>query len=92
LAYAPPRVVSDFFSNHPELFLDGKCWDDAFATLDYGRPLATQEAQTQVKRYYESLLADAVWLADQDATDLTDVNRARLLRAQLALDLLAPTS
>jgi len=45
-----------------------------------------------VKRYYESLLADAVWLADQDATDLTEVNRARLLRAQLALDLLAPTS
>ena len=92
LEYAAPRVISDFFSNHPELFLDGKCWDNSYASLDYGRPLATQEAQSRVARYYESLLADAVWLADQDASDLTDANRARLLRAQLAIELLSPTT
>ncbi len=91
LEYASVRVVSDFFSNNPELFLDGKCWDDAYATLDYGRPAATQAAQSQVVRYYESLLADAVWLAEQDASDLADAHRPRLLRAQLAIDLLAPT-
>jgi hypothetical protein len=91
LEYALPRVTSDFFSSHPELFLDGKCWDDAYAALDYGFPLATELAQNQVVRYYESLLADAVWLAEQDASDLADAHRARLLRAQLAVDLLAPT-
>jgi len=91
LEYASPRVACDFFSSHPELFLDGKCWDDAYATLDYGRPLATEAAQTQVVRHYESLLADAVWLAEQDASDLADAHRPRLLRAQLAIELLAPT-
>lgn len=91
LEYAPPRAIADFFSCHPELFLDGKCWDDAHAALDYGRPLATQEAQQRVVSYYQSLLADAVWVADQDASDLGDANRARLLRAQLAIELLAPT-
>jgi len=91
LEYASLRVTSDFFSSHPELFLDGKCWDDAYATLDYGRPLATETAQTQVVRYYESLLADAAWLAEQDAGDLADAHRPRLLRAQLAIELLAPT-
>jgi Molecular chaperone, HSP90 family len=91
LEYAPPRVIGDFFGAHPELFLDGRCWDDSYATLDYGRPLATQEAQSQIVRYYESLIADAVWLAGQDAGDLTGASRARLLRAQLAIELLSPT-
>lgn len=91
LEYAPLQVVSDFVSSHPELFLDGKCWDDAHASLDYGRPAATQAAQAQVVRYYESLLADAVWLADQDANDLADAHRPRLMRAQLAIELLEPT-
>jgi hypothetical protein len=91
LEYAAPRVVSDFFANHPELFLDGKCWDDAYAALDYGRPLATEAARSQIARYYEALLADVVWLAEQDANDLADIHRPRLLRAQLAIDLLTPT-
>jgi hypothetical protein len=91
LEYALPRVIGDFFSSHPELFLDGKCWDDAYTTLDYGRPLATEAAKKQIARHYESLLADAVWLADQDAGDLADAHRTRLLRAQLAIELLAPT-
>ncbi len=91
LEYAPLHVVGDFFSSHPELFLDGKCWDDAYATLDYARPAATQAAQVQVVKYYESLLADAIWLADQDAGDLADAHRLRLMRAQLAIELLSPT-
>ncbi len=91
LEYAPLQVISDFISGHPEIFLDGRCWDDAYATLDYGRPAATQAAQAQVVRYYESLLADAVWLADQDASDLADAHRPRLMRAQLAIELLGPT-
>jgi hypothetical protein len=92
LEYAPLHVIADFFSSHPELFLDGKCWDDAYAALDYGRPAATQAAQAQVVKYYESLLADAVWLAEQDTGDLANIHRPRLMRAQLAIELLAPTA
>ncbi|MFM9964352.1 MAG: hypothetical protein ACKV2Q_24385 [Planctomycetaceae bacterium] len=91
LEFAPPRVVCDFVATHPELFLDGKCWDDAYESLDYGFPAATDEARGLVVRHYESLMADAVWLAEQDVADLSEANRSRLLRAQLALDLLAPT-
>lgn len=92
LEYAPPRVVRDFVSTHPELFFDGKCWDDAYGTLDYGVPSATQEAQSRVLKHYEALIADAVWIADQDTADLSETERSRLLRAQLAIDLLAPTA
>ena len=91
LEYAPPRLLLDFFSAHPELFLDGKCWDDGYGTLDYTLPSATEAAQQQVVRHYESLLVDALWLAEQESAELGAVNRARLLRAQLALDMLAPT-
>ena len=73
---------------HPELFFDGRYWDVEYATLDYGRATATEAAQAQILRYYASLLTDAVWLAEQDPTDLAEASRARLLRAALALELL----
>ncbi|MFL5356180.1 ATP-binding protein [Archangium sp.] len=92
LEYAPPHVIADFFSRHPELFLDGNCWDDEYATLNYEDTTATQLARTQVVRRYESLLSDAVWLAEQDPADLTQVPRPRLLRAMYALELLDPVS
>lgn len=92
LEYAPPRILRDFIASHPELFFDGKCWDDAYETLDYGIASATQEAQARVLRHYEALLSDAVWIADQDIVDVSDTDRSRLLRAQLAIELLAPTS
>jgi len=90
LEYAPPRVISDFVSLHPELFFDGNCWDVAYATLDYGIATATQEAQSRVVRHYQSLLADAVWIADQDTADVSETDRSLLLRAQLAIERLAP--
>jgi hypothetical protein len=90
LEYAPERVILEFFGEHPELFLDGKCWDDPYSTLDYQDAAATELARSQVVRRYESLLSDAVWLAEQDPADLERVSRARLLRAMFALELLAP--
>lgn len=91
LEYAAPRVLLDFFDSQPELFLDGRCWDDVYATLDYGNPTATEEAQRQISQYYAALLADAVWAAEQDAGGIEEHGKARVLRAQLALELLAPT-
>lgn len=89
LEFAPRKTLLQFFGTHPELFFDGRYWDTAYDTLDYGRPAATEEAQSQVVRYYASLLTDAIWLAEQDPTDLAAASRPRLLRAAMALELLS---
>lgn len=92
LEYAPRTSILKFFSRHPELFFDGQYWDESYSELDYGRPSATDEAKAQLVRNFEGLLADAIWLAEQDVDDLTVADRARLLRASLSLDLLAPSA
>ena len=91
LECAPRTIILKFFSRHPELFFDGQYWDESYSELDYGRPSVTEEAKAQLVTYFEGLLADAIWLAEQDADDLADVDRARLLRASLSLELLAPS-
>ena len=91
LEYAPRQSVLKFFSKHPELFFDGQYWDVTYSELDYGRQSATEEAKAQLVRYYEGLISDAIWLAEQDVEDLAAVDRARLLRASLSLDLLSPS-
>jgi hypothetical protein len=91
LEFSSPRVVVDFVVAHPALFFDGHCWDDSYAALDYLHPAATEEARKRVIHNYEALLADALWLSEQDPADLDVAPRERLLRAALAVDLLAPT-
>jgi hypothetical protein len=88
LEYAPRATLLRFFEAHPELFFDGRYWDVAYSTLEFERESATQEAQGQKVRYYTSLLADAIWLAEQDPSDLAEESRERLMRASLAVDLL----
>ena len=51
---------------------------------------ANEIAQAHVVRRYSSLLADAVWVANQDPGDLANLDRARLLRVQTAVELLSP--
>jgi hypothetical protein len=92
LEYAPRTSILKFFSRHPELFFDGRYWDVGYSELDYGRQSATEEAKALLVRYFEGLLADAIWLAEQDVDDLATADRARLLRASLSLDLLAPSA
>jgi len=87
LQFAPRRAILAVFERYPELFLDGRYWDTPYATIDYGSQ--TEAAKTQIVRYYVGLLNDAVWLAEQDPGDIAELSRARLLRASLALDLLA---
>ena len=86
LQFAPRRTVLNVFERYPELFLDGKYWDTPYVSIDYGSQ--TENAKAQIIRYYAGLLADAVWLAEQDPAELVELSRARLLRASLALDLL----
>ncbi len=89
LEFAPLHTILQFFERHAELFFDGRYWDAAYGTLDYGRPAATEEAQSRIVRYYGSLFTDTIWLAEQDPADLANASRARLLRAAMALELLA---
>jgi hypothetical protein len=92
LEFAPGGTLLRVFEAHPELFLDGNYWDVEYATLDYGRPAVTEEARGRIVRHHANLLGDAVWLAEQDATDLERASRERLLRAALALELLDDTA
>ena len=90
LEYAPGKTIRRFFEEYPELFFDGLYWDTAYKALDYGRQAVTDSKRQDIVARYSSLLLDAVWLAGMDPEDLAEFERARLLRASLALELLAP--
>lgn len=90
LEFAPARTIVAFIMSHPDLFFDGQCWEDAYSDLDYLHPSATAEARRRVLQQYEALLTDAVWLSEQDAADLDVAPREKVLRAALAIELLAP--
>jgi len=90
LAHAEPQTIRSFVVKHPELFLDGKYWEDGYATLDYGVTDMTEEARQLVLSRYDGYLADAVWLASQTPSDLDRIGRDALIRATLSLKLLQP--
>lgn len=92
LEFAPRRTLLRFLEIHPEFFLDGRYWDTTYATLDYGGAAATEEARYRVVQYYLNMMSDAVWLEEQDPGDLATTSRPRLLRAKMALELLAPSA
>jgi hypothetical protein len=92
LSYASSEVILRFVQTHSDQFFDGRYWDTPLESLDYGHAAATEAARDQTIRYYASLVADAVWLAEQQPAELIAASRARLLRAALALDLLAPAT
>ena len=90
LEYAPPRTMAEFVLAHPDLFFDGQCWEDSYTDLDYVHPSATEKARKRVLQHYEALLLDALWLSEQEPDDLETSPRERVLRAMLAVQLLAP--
>jgi hypothetical protein len=90
LSYSEPETIRAFLSRHPELFLDGKYWEDEYADLDYGSQEVTEEARNLVRARYDGYLADAVWLAGQSPADLERAGRDALIRASLSLKLLLP--
>ena len=66
---------------------------------DYPRPqdeldlhnFTGEEARRKTQSYYQGLMSDVVWLCDIDAADSTE-DRAKVLRAALALELLEPAN
>lgn len=91
LEYAPARAIVEFVIEHPDLFFDGRCWEDAYSDLDYLHPAATEEARKAVLKYHEALLLDLLWLSEQDPDDLAIAPRERVVRSALALNLLTPS-
>lgn len=91
LEFATPRIVVEFVADHPEFFFDGNYWDMPYASIAYSHAAAKEEAQARTLAFYRALLSDVMWLAEADTSDLQRASRARLLRAALAMDLLAPT-
>jgi hypothetical protein len=89
LEFAPRQSIVRVFARNPELFFDGRFWNVPYEEIDFGDPHATSEFKSRLVRNYSGMLDDAVWLAEQDAEDLAEASRERLLRAALALDLLA---
>ena len=87
-SYADSRSLRALFTRHPELFLDGKYWEDAFGTLDYGAPQVTDDARDAVLSRYDAYLGDAVWLANQTPADLDGTSRDTVIRATCSLRLL----
>lgn len=88
LEFAPRAALRRFFEAHPELFMDGKYFDVPYNSLDFGREDVTTAARDRIRRTYVSLLTDAIWLAEEDPSELAEASRARLLRAALALEVL----
>lgn len=88
--YADGQTARRLFQRHPELFLDGRYWEDAWATLDFGAAFVTDEAKAATVARYDAYLGDAVWLADQTPADLARASRDTVIRATCSLRLLRP--
>ncbi|MCX6842156.1 MAG: ATP-binding protein [candidate division WOR-3 bacterium] len=92
LLYASPRVIRDFVLTNPELYFDGKYWDNEYLKLDYDSAPATTAAQKRLLGRYAALLSDLEWLTQQTPDELADSTREELMRAMLAIPLLEPTA
>ncbi|WP_223531785.1 ATP-binding protein [Pseudomonas sp. GL-RE-20] len=88
--YADGSTVRKLFVRHPDIFLDGKYWEDAYAVLDFGAADVTNDARSSTVARYDAYLGDAIWLADQTPADLALASRDAVIRATCSLRLLRP--
>lgn len=89
LEFAKRSYIVTFFSEHPELFFDGKYWAVRYSDLDWGNATATDAAKADQINTYVGWLEDAAWLSESEGGALTRPNRDRLLRASMSLRLLS---
>jgi hypothetical protein len=90
LTAAPRNILGRVVEVFPELCFDGAFWDVPYAALDYGDPQLTARARQQVTDRAKSLVSDAAWLADADATALGTVRKEELVRGLMSVFLLRP--
>jgi hypothetical protein len=88
LGYADYDALREFVRNHPDLFFDGRFWDQPYLTLDYGSQAINEEIRLQILGKYDSYIQDAIWLANQSPRDLDRSGRDEVIRASMSLRLL----
>lgn len=86
--YADPESLRALFGRRPEIFLDGKFWNDPYLGLDFGNAAVTEEARRSVRARYDAYLGDAVWLANQSPADIDRASRDTIIRATCSVRLL----
>lgn len=90
LAAAPRSILGRIVEAKPELFFDGAYWDAPYQALDYGDVALTERAREQVVNRAVSLISDAAWLAEADATYLATARKEELVRGLMSVSLLRP--
>jgi hypothetical protein len=86
--YADPESLRTLFNRHPEVFLDGKFWNDSYTSVDFGSAGVTAQARRSVQARYDAYLSDAVWLANQSPADIDRASRDAVIRATCSVRLL----
>ena len=90
LRYPPFHILPRLLERRPELFFDGKIWEEPYEALDYRDPTLTNAARTDVRERYRSRVADAVWLSQLDGATPGRATREELIRALMSIRLLKP--
>lgn len=90
LAYAEPEGVRKFVRDCPQLFFDGRYWDQPYENLDYGDDAITKEARARIAEHIDGYLADAAWLASHSPADLDKETKDAVIRTVFSLRLLEP--
>jgi hypothetical protein len=88
VGYVRASTLVKLFERHPEVFLDSRCWDEAYLRIQFPNNVAAT-VRTQVKRRYLGLLSDVAWLAEAEHASLISATRERLLRGAIAVDQLS---
>jgi Histidine kinase-, DNA gyrase B-, and HSP90-like ATPase len=88
--YAEFDAVRSLFNRHPELFLDGAYWSDAYTKVDFGSTAINEQARLDVRSRYDAYLGDAVWLANQTHAEIERASRDTIVRATCSVRLLKP--
>jgi len=90
LRYPPFHILPRVLDRRPELFFDGKIWEELYESLDYRDAALTNAARTDVREKYRSRIADAVWLSQLDGAFSGRATREELIRALMSIRLLKP--
>lgn len=86
--YADPESLRALFNRRPEIFLDGKFWNDYYISLNFGSATVTEQARHSVRARYDAYIGDAVWLANQSPADIDRAGRDAVVRATCSVRLL----
>ncbi len=90
LRIPPYHVIAKILDRRPELFFDGKIWDEPYEILDYGDSMLNNSARMDVRERYRSRIADAVWVSQLDNAAPERATREELVRALMSIRLLKP--